>query len=106
MASFLSKLARLPPLPGLKPVPAPPPEPDPAASPPERTIERDAEPLWAKPLAPPPPPPRTLDELRDRIARIIARSPTPTPRADPARGELPFLLEHTEHGARYVYRVR
>jgi uncharacterized protein YprB with RNaseH-like and TPR domain len=48
----------------------------------------------------------TLDDLRDRIARIVARSPAPARRADPATGELPFLVEHTEHGPLYVRRER
>lgn len=114
MASFLSKLARLPPLPasttglsGRAPAPSPAPLPDAL---PERIVEADpafAAPR-AKPLAPPPLPaaPPTLDDLRDRIARIIARSPAPAPRADPAGGELPFVVEHSEHGVRYVYRAR
>jgi hypothetical protein len=112
MASFQSKLARLPPMPGMAARPAPPaaaapapaPEPDPAAPP-------AAE---APPVAPASPPPArpavsarpSLDELRDRIARIVARGPAPAPRADPARGELPFQVEHTEHGPLYVRRVR
>src|SRR6185295_14766780 len=48
----------------------------------------------------------SLDELRDRIARIIGRAPAAPPRADPARGELPFVVEHTEHGPLYVHRAR
>lgn len=50
----------------------------------------------------------SLDELRDRIARIVARGtpPPPTPRADPASGELPFLVEHTPDGPLYVRRFR
>ncbi|HEY4122697.1 MAG TPA: ribonuclease H-like domain-containing protein, partial [Byssovorax sp.] len=47
----------------------------------------------------------TLDELRDRIARIVGRSAPVRPRADPTRGELPFFTEETELGDRYVRRV-
>src|SRR5262245_4761506 len=84
MASFQSKLARLP---GMPPAAAPREAPPPA------------------PRAPPPGRP-SLDELRDRIARIVARDAAPAPRADPAQGELPFLVEHTEHGPLYVRRER
>ncbi|MFT3764286.1 MAG: ribonuclease H-like domain-containing protein [Minicystis sp.] len=87
MASFQSKLARLPSMPGGRPAEAPPPAPRapgvPAAS--------------ARP---------SLDELRERIARIVAREPAPPPRANPAGGELPFAVEHTEHGPLYVRRER
>ncbi|APR77228.1 Hypothetical protein A7982_02575 [Minicystis rosea] len=48
----------------------------------------------------------SLDELRERIARIVAKEAPPAPRADPARGELPFAMEHTEHGPLYVRRAR
>jgi hypothetical protein len=82
MASFQSKLARLPPLRGA------------AVS--EAAI----------PLAPAPSGRPSLDDLRDRIARIIARAPAAPPRADPARGELPFVVEHTELGPLYVHRAR
>src|SRR5687767_8814138 len=48
----------------------------------------------------------TIDDLRDRIARIVARDrPTPV-RADPTAGELPFLVEHTPKGPLYVRRAR
>ena len=33
-------------------------------------------------------------------------APAPAPRADPARGELPFMVEHTAAGPLYVRRVR
>lgn len=82
MASFQSKLARLPPLRSPAPEPALAPSPAPSASKP------------------------TLDDLRERIARIVARAPVQAPRADPAHGELPFLVEHTEHGPLYVRRER
>src|SRR5262245_29699497 len=81
MASFQSKLARLPKMPG--------------PSAPAAKVEP------AKGGAPP-----SLDDLRDRIARIIARGPVQPPRADPSRGELPFVVEHTEDGPRYVHRSR
>src|SRR5690348_1327057 len=91
MASFQSRLARLPPMreasaasAAASPEPQPKPAPAPAASP-------------ARP---------TLDELRDRIARIVARAPVMPPRPDPARGELPFVLERTESGPLYVHRAR
>jgi uncharacterized protein YprB with RNaseH-like and TPR domain len=48
----------------------------------------------------------SLDELRDRIARIVARGLPPTQRADPTRGELPFILERTARGPLYVHRAR
>ncbi|WP_437339006.1 ribonuclease H-like domain-containing protein [Sorangium sp. So ce394] len=48
----------------------------------------------------------SLDELRDRISRIVARGAPPTPRADPARGELPFHVEQTPGGPLYVSRTR
>ncbi|HVY49140.1 MAG TPA: ribonuclease H-like domain-containing protein [Minicystis sp.] len=47
-----------------------------------------------------------LDELRDRIARIVGRAAPVRPKADPADGELPFAREETELGPRYVRRVR
>jgi len=47
----------------------------------------------------------SLDELRDRIARIIARGAVHPPRADPSRGELPFFREETEAGPLYTRRV-
>jgi uncharacterized protein YprB with RNaseH-like and TPR domain len=86
MASFQSKLGRLPPMAGAA---------LPAASP------------VAGPLRPAPGGARpSLDELRDRIARIVARAPAQPPRADPTRGELPFLVEHTDRGPLYVRRER
>jgi uncharacterized protein len=48
----------------------------------------------------------SLDELRDRIARILARAPAAAPRPDPTRGELPFMVEHTDRGPLYVRRER
>lgn len=116
MASFQSKLARLPPMPGL------PARPQGGVRAPEET---PATPTPIAPITPAPSGPAapaaapvasvasvasgsvtTLDELRDRIARIIARAPVAPPRANPAGGELPFFVEHTEHGPRYVRRVR
>ena len=90
MASFLSKLARLPTIAGGAP---------PAIEP--------AAPVSPAVVSPAPATRRpSLDELRDRIARIVARGPAPAPRADPAGGELPFLVEHTAHGPLYVRRER
>jgi hypothetical protein len=50
----------------------------------------------------------SLDALREKIAQIVARGrpQTPTPRADPAKTELPFAVEETPHGVRYVRRER
>jgi uncharacterized protein len=92
MASFLTKLARLPPsLGGAAPA---------AASAPPA-------PAPAPPAAPPRAPTRpSLDELRDRIARIVARDAPPPPRADPTRGELPFIVQHTQTGPLYLHRAR
>ena len=85
-SSFQDKLARLPQIPGGVPTLTPPTSP-----------ARPAQPAGARP---------TLDELRDRIARIGARAPAPPKRADPASGELPFQVEQTEHGPLYVRRER
>jgi len=63
----------------------------------------------------PPTPPRdsrraearpSLDELRERIARIVAREPVTAPRADPSGGELPFIREQTPLGPLYARRTR
>jgi hypothetical protein len=88
MASFLSKLARLPSLPGGKQASAPEPPAQPAP-PPQQAGARPS-----------------LDELRERIARIVAKAPAQAPRAEPTRGELPFMLEQTERGPLYVRRER
>ena len=47
-----------------------------------------------------------LDELRNRIASILARGPAtvPTPRADPSGGELPFCRVTTPRGPLYLRR--
>lgn len=93
MASFLTKLARLPaslaggaalasaPMPAAK-APAP------------------------RPVSPVTSARPTLDELRDRIARIVARDVPAPPRADPTRGDLPFVLQHTPTGPLYLHRAR
>lgn len=61
----------------------------------------------ANPTAPKPAEQRpSLDDLRDRIATILARGAPPTPRADPTRGELPFVLQQTERGPLYIHRAR
>ena len=85
MASFQSKLARLTSLPG----------PGPAAPSADAPAVRAAPaPSPSSPSSPASRP--SLDDLRERIARIVAKGPAPAPRADPTRGELPFLVEHTE----------
>lgn len=48
----------------------------------------------------------SLDELRERIAKIVGRGAAPEPRPVPTQGELPFMLEQTEHGPLYVRRER
>ncbi|EYF02458.1 ribonuclease H-like domain-containing protein [Chondromyces apiculatus] len=58
------------------------------------------------PVAPVAPERPSLDELRERIARIVGRGMPATPRADPTREELPFFLEQTEEGPLYTNRVR
>lgn len=89
MASFQSKLGRLPRLPGIPGGGAATPAVAPAEARPTPEARRPS-----------------LDELRDRIARIVARAPAPAPRPDPARGELPFMVEHTDRGPLYVRRER
>src|SRR6202012_131802 len=93
MASFQSKLARLPAMPGAVPA-APAVAPGPSA--PARPAPGPG-PVAGRP---------SLDDLRDRIARILARAPAPAPRPDPTRGELPFMVEHTDRGPLYVRRER
>jgi uncharacterized protein len=90
MASFLTKLARLPASIGGAP---------PAATPAAEAAPAPA----AEPASPGRP---TLDELRDRIARIVARDVPPVPRADPTLGELPFVVQHTPTGPLYLHRAR
>ncbi len=48
----------------------------------------------------------TLDELRTRIAAMVGHREPARPRANPTEGELPFVVEHTASGPRYVRRVR
>ncbi len=94
MASFASKLSRLPPMsvdaPTFAPARAsaktPPPEPENAAAA-----------LRSKP---------TLDELRNRISKIVAKVSAPAPRPDPTASELPFFLERTDVGPLHVRRER
>jgi hypothetical protein len=116
MASFQSKLARLPPLRGATPVTMGPQ----AALDPGGLASRALDPAPVEPalIDPPEAPAKaakpatrndcrpSLDELRDRIARIVGRAPAPAPRADPSHGELPFVREHTPHGPLYVRRER
>jgi len=93
MASFASKLARLPPMPGTSPAPAP----APAEEAPVPVPDNAAAALRGKP---------TLDDLRDRIAKILGKSAPLPPRPDPTETELPFLREQTERGPLYVRRHR
>ncbi|MDC3957978.1 ribonuclease H-like domain-containing protein [Polyangium jinanense] len=106
MASFASKLARLPPMPGAAPASAAAPAPAAASAPasaaapapePVPVPENAAAALKSKP---------SLDELRDRIARIIGKAAPTAPRPDPTRTELPFFVEHTTRGPLYVRRDR
>src|SRR5438046_6042877 len=53
-----------------------------------------------------PAPPAVLDDLRERIARIIARAPPRPPRADPSASELPFVVQRTASGPLYLRRAR
>ncbi|WP_437994135.1 ribonuclease H-like domain-containing protein [Sorangium sp. So ce145] len=128
MTSFKSKLARLGPLPAERRGPAPlalaqssldrgpavdgagPSEapPAPAAAAPAPTA---AAPAAVAPAAASASPSTgvarpSLDDLRERISRIVARGAPPTPRADPARGELPFHVEQTPGGPLYASRTR
>lgn len=48
----------------------------------------------------------TLDELRARIAALVGNREPARPRPVPSDGELPFFVEHTPSGPRYVRRVR
>ncbi|HRI72158.1 MAG TPA: ribonuclease H-like domain-containing protein [Polyangium sp.] len=92
MASFASKLSRLPKMPGEAPsvelaVPKIAPGPE---SPAEAALR-------SKP---------TLDELRNRISRIVAKVSAPAPRPNPTATELPFYLERTDVGPLYVRREK
>lgn len=94
MASFASKLSRLPKMGGEPPplsishasASTPIPEPDNAAAA-----------LKSKP---------TLDELRNRISRIVAKVSAPAPRPDPTAAELPFYLEQSDLGPLHVRREK
>ena len=95
MASFLTKLARLPAsIAGAAPVAA--------SSPALQVIAPEVTPA-AAPVATARP---SLDDLRDRIARIVARDVPPPLRADPTRGELPFVVQRTASGPLYLHRAR
>ena len=98
MSSLRSKLARL----GQSGPPRLPAEPAEVTGPtPGPTADR---PLAGRASGPAQRP--SLDELRDRIARIVARTEPASTRPDPTSGELPFLVEHTDAGPLYVRRVR
>ena len=100
MSSFLTKLARLPASISGAPLP-----PLPAAASSEASFTEATAPTAALPLPTLSGRP-SLDELHDRIARIVARDVPPPPRADPTRGELPFVLQHTPTGPLYLHRAR
>jgi len=89
MASFASKLSRLPKMDGAPtgPLLGPTPVQD---SPAEAAAK-------SKP---------TLDELRNRISRIVAKVSAPAPRPDPTAAELPFYLERTDVGPLHVRREK
>jgi hypothetical protein len=93
MTSFLTKLARLPA--SISGAPAPP-----AASVPDLVVDVAPAPIVEASGRP------SLDDLRDRIARIVARDVPPPPRADPTRGELPFVVQQTKSGPLYLHRAR
>lgn len=104
MSSFQAKLSRLPPLAGGGARP-------PATEPASDTVTDSATVTEAAAVTPtataaPAGTRPSLDELRERIARIVGRDAQKTPRADPARGELPFFLEQTPEGPLYTSRVR
>lgn len=92
MASFASKLSRLPKMSGEAPVGIATSAPAPALEP-----VNAAAALKSKP---------TLDELRNRISRIVAKVSAPAPRPDPTAAELPFYLERTDLGPLHVRRER
>ncbi len=100
MASFQTKLGRLAGLSGRAPAvvdETAPEEPTPTP-PPTSGVQPVSQPApGGKP---------SLDELRDRIARILGREGAPAQRPDPTRAELPFVVERTELGPLYVSRVR
>jgi hypothetical protein len=105
MSSFLTKLARLPASISGAPLPAALATPTPASS--EASFTEVTAPTAPLPISLPAGSGRpSLDDLRDRIARIVARDVPPPPRADPTRGELPFVLQHTPTGPLYLHRAR
>ncbi len=48
----------------------------------------------------------SLEELRARIAALVGHREPSRPRPDPSAGDLPFFIEHTASGPRYVRRIR
>lgn len=101
MASFASKLSRLPKMPGetLDPT-ASNPTPSEATGARTRTPEPTSPAVAAANSKP------TLDELRNRISRIVAKVSAPAPRPNPTAAELPFFLERTDLGPLHVRRER
>ncbi|MFO0590651.1 MAG: ribonuclease H-like domain-containing protein [Polyangiaceae bacterium] len=67
----------------------------------EHADVRRAGPTSAAPAAKP-----SLEELRARIAALVGHRDPPRPRPDPSAGELPFVVERTATGPRYVRRIR
>jgi hypothetical protein len=113
MASFASKLSRLPKMPGgTTPVatsdaptpdvaPAPTRVRVPASAPAPARGQTTDSPAEAAVKSKP-----TLDELRARISRIVAKVSAPAPRPNPTEGELPFYLEQTDLGPLHVRREK
>lgn len=71
-----------------------------AALPAEKAPETETPAKTATPKAKP-----TLEELRARIAALVGQKEPVRPRPDPTAGELPFFVERTPAGPRYIRRV-
>jgi uncharacterized protein YprB with RNaseH-like and TPR domain len=79
----------------------------PLESPTEEPRQRTEHGLARASVEPLPSEPREkLDALRDRIARILAKSPPTRKRPDPTEGDLPFAREETPSGFLYVRNKR
>lgn len=100
MASFASKLSRLPKMPGEAPSVAPSAPANASAPVAARAPASDSAAEAALKSKP------TLDELRNRISRIVAKVSAPAPRPNPTAAELPFYLERTDVGPLYVRREK